>query len=267
MWCGRRRAGWHPLSPRSLTRPAAFSVRIVRSVVGDLVVVPDGEEGDLCVEVLQPGIAAVLPIPASVVVDRSTVVRGIGLRTDGWALADLVDVVAQMDHEIGRFGQDAAVAVEAGPAPARATRDRESERPRCRRQGPCGSDHPVAARFEDVVVPGSRCETVDHDLARVIPLGRGQHPTAVDPLSVFAPHRPGHRDRRTSGFGDTGPQHHARRCRVAARHPVAEHAVPDQSMPRWLGGAGGRFGARVRSVTRFDHGARIPRRRRTQTDS
>src|SRR5690606_29195386 len=119
--------GWHPLPPRSLTRPAAFSVRVVRGVVGDLVIVPDGEERDLRVEVLQPGVAAVLPVPAPVVVDRSAVVRGIGLRTGGRVLADLVDVIAQMDHEIGRLGQDAAVPVEAGPAPARATGDRESE--------------------------------------------------------------------------------------------------------------------------------------------
>ncbi len=244
----------HPLVVRPLGRAHPLGVRplprlvLVRSMcpaaVGDLVVVPRGDERHRSVQRLEVAVGLVLRVPAAVVAQADDLARRVvpahvlvAVAVRVLAGLVLIQVVAEVDHgvEVSPLGE-VPVRVEPARLPVGARHDpepqplRRAARRGCRPRSPrarhgvdVGEAEPVVRRrrqpgrveLDRVVAPGVGVDRAGaHDVRECVvegdlPAHRGARPVA----------RPRH---RLLGRSHPGPQHHGVRERITRGDSMAE---------------------------------------------
>ncbi len=260
----------HPLVVRAVGAGAAAQVvalvllvvlpALLPLVVGDLVVVPGDDPGELGVRVLEVGVGLVLRVPLPVVGEADHL-AGRDVRPDvlvGLAVAVLagrvlVEVVTEVQDRVQVVaGRDAAVGAEPAGLPVGAGDDPEPEVvgdgvPGGRGAGTAGAAG-LARAAEAVEVPLRRAEAVDVDLDGVVAVRAGLEAAPADDVAELAVggDLPGDGDAGTAaragsagvGGGDAGPEQDRVRLRVTGGDAVPEHVAGAGRAARSGGGVG-----------------------------
>jgi hypothetical protein len=237
--------------PRRLRRFLGYEPRIV---VLDLVVVPGHHPGTRGVDPLQRRVALVEAVAVAVGVQRRDL-GAVVLAEGGGVGPALVDVVAQMDHQVGvLLGCEGPRRPEA-VLPVLARREQEAQpipAPTGRRRPGAADGADLVTDAEAVEVPGVRVQVADVDVDRVRPPGRrrGVPGAQHTPEPLVAGHLPadGHVDRRHPASRQRlrrqpGPQHDTAGNRIAGRDAQREQPVGKRGPRAWgshrMAGRGG----------------------------
>ncbi len=208
---------------------------IAPGIIGDLVVVPDGDPRRGGVGRLQVRIGFIKRVALAVIVQRDDLGRGVDdptkPRRDFAAIAIdaiFIDVIAQMQHRIERIGAggDRLIAVEIPERVIRAGAYGEIDRlDGALRQGlGAAGDGAGLADLKAVIIDEAGLEAGHVDFDGVITLGIGGEITEFDDLrEVFVLcHHPTHRHGPVSLRGNSRPHNDAIQPRIAAGDPMGE---------------------------------------------
>ncbi len=200
-----------------------------RPVVLDLVIVPGHDPRRGRVELLQVGVGLVGRVAQAVVLQRGAQTVGV-LADRGGARPALVDVVAEREDEIGAVLGRTTVGGEPAALPVGAGQVHHAQVPAAARSGGgqrAAGAGDVTAGAEAVEELGVRGEVLELDVQAVALLGQGglgaaAHDVAEALVARELPaHLDGHRGHAAAAVehvrvdGQTGPQHHGARGRIA----------------------------------------------------